>query len=103
MSNMSILDELTCGASIYEPTRDHSEIVECEVILSPSAALKLKELVDYFHVAGHVTTKERDYLLSRTPNEFDVETLNSVIPNTSHDTLGYDLARYQSRDPEVRG
>lgn len=45
MSNMSILDELTCGASIYEPTRDHSEIVECEVILSPSAALKLKELM----------------------------------------------------------
>lgn len=42
---MSILDDLTCGASIYEPTRDNRDIVDCEVILSPSAVLKLKELM----------------------------------------------------------
>ncbi len=38
------MEELSCGASIYNPDTSNREIMDCEIILSPEAVEVLKTL-----------------------------------------------------------
>jgi iron-sulfur cluster assembly protein len=40
-----IMDDLPCGASVYNPDKTDRIIIDCEIILSESAILELKRLV----------------------------------------------------------